>query len=197
MPIPNKIRQLLDSKKNVPARLELGGHSLHDEDMLELLSLISQNPIVQSIDLSDNIIGEDAADTLINFPVEYLSVSGTYIGDAGAGKLLTSQHLTSLSLSSCALSDKIEQTVLQNKKIIHLDIADNPSISDRTHSVIEAHIKENRRIAAEKTKEEKEHSEAYVNESQKIISALVTTILSLLIVKKRKYLMSYVLAFKV
>ena len=163
---------------------------LKDDEGEDLVRSLQYNSSLEKLSLESNQLGpvflEALADTLrVNKTLKYIDLEGNPLTNGNNEKgiealcdaLVENDTLTSLNLNNTGLTEKsgarILDTLRHNKKIIMLDIEQNPNISLNTVRSIQECIADNNRLWREvRTKEWKERKRLIAEEKNtKMINA--------------------------
>jgi Leucine Rich repeat len=155
MPVSRIISNIINRAQD--GILNLESYGLDDDHIPDIVAMIKNNkPDIDYLNLRSNNITDDSAEAIASLGLINLNISLNHLGDEGVIKLLKAdQKLIWLDVSSNGLSDAALKPILDNQRLVNVNLSDNSRISEEMREKVRAHIKENLiRWEQEKAKQE-------------------------------------------
>jgi hypothetical protein len=145
MSISNVIKQSIET--NLGWELDLSNCGFFDEDVPELVNLISKNSKITEVCLSCNNITNKSFQYLLKLNIKKLDISSNHIDDGEECKeimALAKSRLEHLDLRDNGLSNKSAKIFAENSNQIFLNLARNPSINQQYIEQVKVRINGNK-----------------------------------------------------
>ncbi len=125
MPIPPYVLARLEKKDPKFRNVEVRGCRLEDKEAELLISKILENPQIESVDLSNNILSNNSIKCLSLLPdtIKSLDLSRNNIDDEAIPSILENIKIKEIDLSYNSISKKSLDILMSNKEKTYLNVS--------------------------------------------------------------------------